>query len=88
MELALSRLQAQGKSVARMHLRHLWPLPSNLGELLAGFDRVLVPELNAGQLLPMLRSEYLADARGLNKVAGQPFRIAEIEAAINACLED
>ena len=85
---AVTRARDAGHAVSHIHLRHLWPLPANLGELLAGFDQVLVPELNAGQLLPLLRSEYLVDARGLNKVAGQPFRIAEIEAAINACLED
>jgi 2-oxoglutarate ferredoxin oxidoreductase subunit alpha len=65
----------------------LWPLPSNLGQLLSNFEHVLVPEMNTGQLLTLLRSEYLVPARGLNKVSGQPFKIAEIEAAITAQME-
>jgi len=85
---AVTRVRDAGHEVSQIHLRNIWPLPKNLGDLLAGFDQVLVPELNAGQLITLLRSEYLCDAKGLNKVAGQPFRIAEIEAAIHACLEN
>ncbi len=71
-----------GRKVARVHLRYLNPLPRNLGELLRRYDRVLVPELNRGHLLRLLRAEYLVDATGLNKVRGQPFRTTEIENAI------
>ena len=73
--------------VVHIHLRHIWPLPANLGELLGGFERILVPEMNSGQLRTVLRAEYLLPAEGLNKVSGLPFRISEIEAAIRACLE-
>jgi len=79
---AVDNLTKQGASVSHIHLRHIWPLPRNLGELLAGFDRVLVPEMNNGQLVTVLRSEYLVNAEGLNKVTGQPFTITELEDAI------
>jgi len=65
-----------------VHLTHLFPLPDDLGEILKGYDHVLVPELNMGQLVALLRSEYLIDAVALNKVRGVPFKAAEIEAAI------
>jgi 2-oxoglutarate ferredoxin oxidoreductase subunit alpha len=73
--------------VAHVHLRHLWPLPRNLGELLRSFPRLLVPEMNQGQLVTLLRSEYLVPAKGLSKVTGRPFAIAELAAAIDAVLE-
>jgi 2-oxoglutarate ferredoxin oxidoreductase subunit alpha len=66
---------------------NIWPLPANMGELLAGFDKVLVPEMNTGQLLTVLRSEYLVPAKGINKVNGQPFKIRELEQAITAEME-
>jgi 2-oxoglutarate ferredoxin oxidoreductase subunit alpha len=84
---AVDNLLGQGLAVSHIHLRNIWPLPDNLGELLAGFGKVLVPEMNAGQLVKVLRSEYLVDAEGLSKVTGQPFKIAELEAAIRARLE-
>lgn len=84
---AVGRARERGQSVSHIHIRHLWPLPENLGELLSGFGQVLVPEMNTGQLSRLLRSEYLVDAKGLNKVAGQPFKIAEIEQAITDALE-
>jgi 2-oxoglutarate ferredoxin oxidoreductase subunit alpha len=65
----------------------LWPFPANLGALLKGFDKVLVPEMNTGQLKTMLRDQFLVDARPLNKVSGQPFKIAEIETAIAEMLK-
>lgn len=83
---AVRRARAGGASVAHIHLRHIWPLARNLGELLKTYDRVLVPEMNTGQLKTLLRDQFLVDARPLNKVSGQPFRIAEIEAAIAAAL--
>ncbi len=83
---AVTLLRQEGIDVAHIHLRYLWPLPANLGDLLAKYDRILVPEMNCGQLLTILRSRYLVPAEGLNKVAGQPFKIREIEAAIRARL--
>ncbi len=79
---AVRRMRAKGLDVAHIHVRHIWPMPGNLGELLKGFGRVLVPEMNTGQLKTLLRDQFLVDARPLNKVSGQPFTIAEIEAAI------
>ena len=81
---AVYNLNQEGYGVSHIHLRYIWPLPANLGELLGQFDRVMVPEMNNGQLLTVLRSEYLVPAEGLNKVSGQPFKISEIEAAIRA----
>ncbi len=83
---ATRRARARGLDVSHIHIRYLWPLPKNLGTLLKGFDRILVPEMNTGQLKTILRDQYLVDARPLNKVSGQPFRIAEIEAAIDQAL--
>jgi len=79
---AVENVRARGHEVAHIHIRYIWPLPKNLGELLHGYEKVLVPEMNAGQLRTLLRSEYLVPAEGLNKVSGQPFKIAEIEQAI------
>ena len=84
---AVSSLLDQGKQVSHIHLTNIWPLPANMGELLAGFDKVLVPEMNTGQLLTVLRSEYLVPAKGINKVNGQPFKIRELEQAITAEME-
>ncbi|MBC7986866.1 MAG: 2-oxoacid:acceptor oxidoreductase subunit alpha [Sphingomonadaceae bacterium] len=80
------RARDEGKSVAHIHIRYIWPMPKNLGDLLKTYDRILVPELNTGQLKTLLRDQFLVDARPLNKVSGHPFRIAEIEAAIEASL--
>ena len=79
---AVATLREEGVDVAHIHLRHLWPLPANLGDLLARYRRILVPEMNCGQLLTILRSRYLVPAEGFSKVSGQPFKIKEIEAAI------
>ncbi len=84
---AVSALRDEGLEVSHIHLRHIWPLPKNLGQLLAGFEQFLVPEMNNGQLVTLLRSQYLIDAQGLNKVSGQPFKISEIETAIRERLE-
>lgn len=83
---AVRRARRRGVDVAHIHIRHIWPLPKNLGELLKGYDHVLVPEMNTGQLKTVLRDQYLVDAKPLNKVSGQPFTIAEIEAAIEGAL--
>ncbi len=82
----VQRARAAGADVSHIHIRHLWPLPRNLGTLLKSYERILVPEMNTGQLKTLLRDQYLVDAKSLNKVSGQPFRIAEIESAIHQAL--
>jgi 2-oxoglutarate ferredoxin oxidoreductase subunit alpha len=82
----VQRARARGADVSHIHIRHLWPLPRNLGALLKSYEKILVPEMNTGQLKTVLRDQYLVDAKSLNKVSGQPFRIAEIEAAIEQAL--
>jgi 2-oxoglutarate ferredoxin oxidoreductase subunit alpha len=79
---AVRRVRARGHSVAQAHLVHLNPFPANLGEVLASYPRVLVPEGNLGQLWRMLRADFLVPARLLSKVQGVPFRVSEIERAI------
>ncbi len=83
---AVRRMRREGKDVSHIHIRHIWPMPSNLGDLLRGYDKVIVPEMNTGQLKTLLRDQYLIDAEPLNKVTGQPFTIAEIEMAIEDAL--
>lgn len=78
---AVKELIAEGHSIAHVHLRYLNPLPANLESLLRGFDRVMVPELNHGQLVKIIRSEYLIDARPLHKIKGMPFTASEIREA-------
>ena len=87
-EQAVRSASEAGKSVAHIHLTHLNPFPTNLGDLLKSYRRVLVPEMNTGQLSRLLRSEFLLPVKGLNKVNGQPFKVAEIAAAIDAALEN
>lgn len=81
---AVRLLRAEGHAVSHLHVRYLNPFPSDLGERLRQFDRVLVPELNTGQLVALLRAQYLIAAEGLNKVAGRPFRVSEIVDAVRA----
>jgi 2-oxoglutarate ferredoxin oxidoreductase subunit alpha len=76
---AVERLQAAGRSVAHAHLRHLNPFPSDLEEVLRAYRRVLIPEVNLGQLLLLVRGRFLVDAEGYDKVRGKPFRITEIK---------
>jgi 2-oxoglutarate ferredoxin oxidoreductase subunit alpha len=83
---AVRRARRAGHDVSHIHIRHIWPMPANLGDLLKGYDQILVPEMNTGQLKTVLRDQFLVDAKPLNKVSGQPFRIAEIEAAIESAL--
>ncbi len=82
----VKRVRARGMKVAHLHLRHLNPLPSNLGEVLGRYTQVLVPEMNLGQLSRILRAEFLVDAQPMSKMQGVPFRVGEIEAAITALL--
>ena len=70
--------------VSHIHVRHIWPMPSNTGELLRKYDNILVPEMNTGQFKTVLRDQFLVDATPLTKTSGQPFQIAELEAAICA----
>ncbi len=85
---AVERLQAQGRSVAHAHLRHLNPFPRNTGDVVRSYRRVLIPEVNLGQLLLLIRARYLIDAVGYDRVRGKPFRIAEIEEEAIRLLDD
>ncbi|RPH38839.1 MAG: 2-oxoacid:acceptor oxidoreductase subunit alpha, partial [Planctomycetota bacterium] len=75
---AVEECQRRGQKVARAHLRHLNPFPSNLGKVLSKYKKILVPEMNLGQLLFLLRAKFLVDAKGVNKVQGKPFRVSEL----------
>jgi len=81
---AVRELQAAGHAVAHVHLRHLNPLPADLGGILRRYRRVLVPEMNLGQLVRLIRAEYLVDAIGFNKIQGRPFKVSEI---VSRCLK-
>ncbi|HEV2748513.1 MAG TPA: 2-oxoacid:acceptor oxidoreductase subunit alpha [Allosphingosinicella sp.] len=84
---AVRRARRRGLDVSHVHLRHIWPMPKNLGDLLRSYDRIIVPEMNKGQLKTLLRDQFLVDARPVNKISGQPFKIAEIEQAIEGALQ-
>ena len=75
-----------GGNVAHAHLRYLNPFPRNLGEVVNRYERVLVPEMNLGQLLKLVRAEFLVDAVGYNRVRGVPFRSSEVADAIRSLL--
>ncbi len=83
---AVERCRAKGLSVSSTHLRYMDPMPRNTGDVLRAFDRVLVPEMNLGQLCTLVRAKYLVDAIGLNKVEGKPFMIQEIQDRIEELL--
>lgn len=85
---AVRRCRLEGIAIDQVHLRHLNPFPANLGEVLERYSRILIPELNSGHLLRLIRAEYLLPATGLNKVAGIPFHISEIETKIQSMLGD
>jgi 2-oxoglutarate ferredoxin oxidoreductase subunit alpha len=80
---AVEAVRAEGLSVSRIHLRHLNPFPSDLGDVLRRFEKVLLPELSDGHLAMLLRAKYLIDIQMLNKIEGQPFKIAELTEAIH-----
>src|SRR5260370_1058786 len=82
----LKTARAKGHRIGHVHLRHRNPLPRKLGEVLGRYKQVLVPEMNMGQLLMLLRAKYLVDAQGYNKIQGQPFKQVEIEAKIEEIL--
>jgi len=83
---AVDRARYKGHKVSSAHLRHLSPMPRNLGELIKKFDKVLIPELNTGQLRLLIRGKFLVDAKGLNKVQGRPFLVEELSQAIDLVL--
>lgn len=85
---AARNLRAEGRSVAHAHLRHLNPMPSNTGEVLSRYRRILIPEVNLGQLALLIRARFLVDAQGFNLPAGAPFRVHEVEAAARAILRE
>jgi len=84
---AVNAQRAKGHTIGHLHLRHLNPLPSNVGDILKRYKKVLVPELNMGQLLWILRAKFLVDAIGLNKIQGRPFKQSELEQKIEELLE-
>ena len=84
---AVEEARAQGMRVSHVHLHYLNPLPSDLAGILQGFKKILVPEMNMGQLRMLLRATYLVDAVGLNKIQGQPFKVSEIVEGIRRALE-
>lgn len=84
---AVNRCLDAGLDVAHIHIRHIWPLPANLGALLKSYDKVMVPEMNNGQLVTVLRSEYLVPAEGFNQINGQPFKVSDLQAEIRSRLE-
>jgi 2-oxoglutarate/2-oxoacid ferredoxin oxidoreductase subunit alpha len=85
---AVERLQSEGHAIAHAHLRHLNPFPRDTGDVLAGYRRVLIPEMNMGQLRMLIRARYLVDAVGLNRVRGKPFPVAEIADAARLLLDE
>jgi 2-oxoglutarate/2-oxoacid ferredoxin oxidoreductase subunit alpha len=84
---AVKELVARGKAVGHVHIRHMNPLPPDLADIFARFKKILVPELNMGQLVKILRAEFLVDAIGLNKIQGRPFKISELVTRIQRLLD-
>ena len=84
---ALQTQRAKGYRIGHVHLRHLNPMPKNLGELFGRYDKILVPEMNMGQLVMLLRAKFLVDAQGYNKIQGKPFKQSEIERKIQEMLD-
>ncbi|MEV5427667.1 2-oxoacid:acceptor oxidoreductase subunit alpha, partial [Streptomyces cellulosae] len=85
---AVRRLRKAGQPVAQAHLRHLNPFPKNLGEVLRGYDKVVIPEMNLGQLATLIRAKYLVDARSYNQVNGMPFKAEQLAAALKEAIDD
>jgi 2-oxoglutarate ferredoxin oxidoreductase subunit alpha len=81
---AARRVRANGKQVAHAHLRHINPMPRNTGDVLHRYEKVLIPEMNMGQLLQLVRSQFLVDAIGYNRIRGFPLRAAELQDAIES----
>nr|WP_305793845.1 2-oxoacid:acceptor oxidoreductase subunit alpha [Streptomyces hyaluromycini] len=85
---AVRRLRAAGEPIAQAHLRHLNPFPRNLGEILSRYDRVVVPEMNLGQLATLIRARYLVDVRSHNQVNGMPFKAEQLATALKEAIHD
>ena len=83
---AALQLQSQGKSVSHAHIKYMRPFPKNLGEILAGFETILIPEINNGQLIKIIRDQFLVDAKGYNKIMGVPITKQELITAIESYL--
>ncbi|MCX5083370.1 2-oxoacid:acceptor oxidoreductase subunit alpha [Streptomyces sp. NBC_00401] len=83
---AVRRLRAAGERIAQAHLRHLNPFPGNLGEVLSRYDKVVVPEMNLGQLATLIRATYLVDARSYNQVNGMPFKAEQLATALEEAI--
>jgi 2-oxoglutarate ferredoxin oxidoreductase subunit alpha len=84
---AARRVRASGRKVATAHLRHLNPFPRNTGDVVRGYEKVLIPEMNLGQLRMLIRAQFLVDAAGYHRVRGRPFRAAELEDVISALVD-
>ncbi|MFI2778100.1 2-oxoacid:acceptor oxidoreductase subunit alpha [Streptomyces sp. ALB3] len=84
---AVRRLRAAGETIAQAHLRHLNPFPRNLGEVLGRYDKVVVPEMNLGQLAMLLRARYLVDARSYNQVNGMPFKAEQLATVLKEAID-
>jgi len=87
-EQAVRKCRKDDLDVSHIHIRHIWPLPKNLGKLLSGYEKILVPEMNNGQLVNLLRAEYLVPAEPLTQISGQPFKVAHLEREIRDRLKD
>ena len=87
-EQATKLCQDDGLDVAHIHLRYIWPLPQNLENLLKGFEKIIVPEMNNGQLVTLLRAKYLVPAESLTQISGQPFKVSDLEQEIRTQLQD
>ena len=85
---ACRALRVRGHAVAQAHLRHLAPMPGNLGEVLRRYDKVVIPELNLGQLANVIRGRYLVDTIGYNQVRGLPFTAAELESMLEEVVKN
>jgi 2-oxoglutarate ferredoxin oxidoreductase subunit alpha len=84
---AVKQVREKGRKVSHIHLRYLNPLPKDLAERLRKFKQVMVAEMNMGQLLKMIRADYLIDAFGFNKIQGRPFKVSELATRIQRALE-
>jgi 2-oxoglutarate ferredoxin oxidoreductase subunit alpha len=87
-QAGIRRVRTQGHSVAHAHLRHLNPFPANLGDVVRSYRKILVPEMNLGQLIKLVRADFLVDAKGVNKMQGKPFLASEIESALLDLISD
>ena len=83
---AVQHLRDKGHAISAVHLRHMNPLPKDLGEILGRFKTVVIPELNLGQLQMLVRARYLVDAQGIHKIKGKPFRVSELISALEEYL--